>query len=83
MARGFIPFDLDQRFLLPCDVREWLPEGHLARFILDVVEELDLRELMQAYAKSTDRGRAGYHPKMLLWPDTVWLLHGRTLIAPD
>lgn len=66
MARGFLPFDLDQRFLLPPDLREWLPDAHLARFIADVVEELDLRQLMQAYVKNTDRGRAGYHPKMLL-----------------
>jgi transposase len=66
MAHGFIPFDLDQRFLLPPDVREWLPEGHLASFILEVVGELELGELMQAYAKSTERGRAGYHPRMLL-----------------
>jgi transposase len=66
MARGFIPFDVDQRFLLPPDLREWLPEGHLASFILEVVGELELGELMQAYAKNTERGRAGYHPKMLL-----------------
>jgi transposase len=66
MAHGFIAFDLDQRFLLPPDVRQWLPEGHLASFILEVVSELELVELMQAYAKNTDRGRAGYHPRMLL-----------------
>jgi transposase len=66
MAHGFIPFDLDQRFLLPPDLREWLPEGHLASFILEVVGELGLSELMQAYAKNTERGRAGYHPRMLL-----------------
>jgi transposase len=66
MAHGFIPFDLDQRFLLPPDVREWLPEGHLASFILEVAAELDLGELMQAYIKNTERGRPGYHPRMLL-----------------
>ena len=66
MAHGFIPFDLDQRFLLPPDLREWLPEGHLASFILEVVGELELSELMHAYAKNTERGRAGYHPRMLL-----------------
>jgi len=66
MARAFIPFDLNQRFLLPPDMRDWLKEGHLACFILDVVEELELGELMQAYAKNTERGRCGYHPKMLL-----------------
>ena len=65
MARGFIPFDIDQHFLLPPDLREWLPEGHLASFIIEVVAELDLSELMQAYAKNTERGRAGYNPRVL------------------
>lgn len=66
MAHGFIAFDVNQRSLLPPDLREWLPEGHLANFILEVVGELELGELMQAYAKKTDRGRAGYDPRMLL-----------------
>jgi transposase len=66
MARSFLPFDLNQPFLLPLDIRDWLPEKHLARFILDVVDTLDLSELMQTYARSSDRGRAGYNPKMLL-----------------
>lgn len=66
MAKSFLPFDLHQRFLLPPDIRDWLPEKHLARFILDVVDSLDLTELLAAYQKNTDRGRAGYHPKMML-----------------
>ena len=66
MARTFLSYDLDQRFLLPPDVREWLPEAHLARFILDVVDTLDLAALMGAYTKTETRGRAGYDPKMLL-----------------
>ena len=66
MARGFLPFDLNQPFLLPPDLRDWLPEKHLARFILDVVDSLDLAELMRTYARSSDRGRPGYNPKMLL-----------------
>ena len=66
MAKHFLPFDLNQPFLLPPDLREWLPERHLARFVLDVVDALDLSKLMAAYLKNNDRGRAGYHPKMLL-----------------
>jgi len=66
MAKRFLPFDLNQPFLLPPDLREWVPEEHLARFILDVVEALDLSKLMAAYRKNSDRGRSGYHPKMLL-----------------
>jgi transposase len=66
MARNFLPFDLNQPFLLPPDIRDWLPEKHLARFIMDVVDTLDLSEVMRTYVRSSDRGRAGYNPKMLL-----------------
>jgi len=37
MARGYLPWNLDQRLLLPVDMRSWLPEGHLVLFVLDVV----------------------------------------------
>ena len=37
MAKGYLPYSVDQRLLLPVDMREWLPEKHLALFILDVV----------------------------------------------
>ena len=40
MTKLFRPYSLDQRLLLPPDLREWLPEGHLALFVSDVVEEL-------------------------------------------
>lgn len=38
MAKGFLPYEVDQRLLLPPDLREWLPEGHLALFVLDLVQ---------------------------------------------
>jgi hypothetical protein len=44
----FRPIDHDIDFLLPPSVQEWLPEGHLARYVVEVVEGLDLRELAQA-----------------------------------
>jgi len=66
MARAFLPFDLNQPFLLPPDIRDWVPEQHLARFIVDVVETVDLTELMRAYLHSSDAGRPEYHPKMML-----------------
>ena len=65
MAKGFLPYNLDQRLLLPPDMRAWLPEGHLALFVSDVVDELDLSEIYAAYAGKDDRGRAGYHPTMM------------------
>jgi transposase len=59
----FRPIDRDIDFLLPPSVQEWLPEAHLARYVVEVVEGLDLRELEQAYA---GRGSAPYHPATLL-----------------
>ena len=53
--------DID--FLLPPSVQEWLPEGHLARYVVEVVEGLDLSELERAYA---GQGSAAYHPALLL-----------------
>jgi hypothetical protein len=42
MAYNFLGCDRDQPFLLPPDLRDWLPAGHLAWFVLDVVDQLDL-----------------------------------------
>jgi transposase len=62
MAR-FIAVDRDTQFLFPPSVQEWLPEDHLARFVVDVVEQLDLSELEQSYA---GRGSDAHHPGMLV-----------------
>jgi len=56
---------LDQPFLLPPALQDWLPEGHLARFIADVAETLDLSEIYSAYERKDGRGMAAYHPLML------------------
>jgi len=66
MARGFLPYTLDQRLLLPPDMRAWLPEGHLALFVSDLVDALDLSKVYAAYERDDDRGRAGYHPAMMV-----------------
>ncbi|OHC26930.1 MAG: transposase [Pseudomonadales bacterium RIFCSPHIGHO2_02_FULL_60_43] len=50
-------------FLLPPSVQDWLPKSHLARYVVEVVEGLDLSKLESAYA---GRGSAAYHPAMLL-----------------
>ena len=42
MAKGFLPYALDPRLLLPPDMRAWLPDGQLALFLSDVVEQMDL-----------------------------------------
>jgi hypothetical protein len=48
---------LDQTLLLPPSVHDWLPEGHLARFIADVTEELDLASIYRSYERD-GRGMA-------------------------
>jgi len=55
--------DRDIDFLLPPSVQEWLPEGHLARYVVEVVEGLDLGDLERTYA---GKGSAAYHPAQLL-----------------
>lgn len=59
----FRPIDRETDYLLPPSVQDWLPESHLARYIVDVVEGLDLSELERAYA---GRGSDAYHPAILL-----------------
>lgn len=59
----FIQFDRNQQYLLPPSVDEWLPEDHLARFIVEVIDQLDLSKLTRHYS---GRGSAAYHPALLL-----------------
>lgn len=65
VPRCFREYTLDQPLLLPQDMREWLPEGHLAYFVLDVVEQLDLSAIYAAYATRRG-GQPPYHPRLLL-----------------
>jgi transposase len=74
MARDFLPYDLDQQYPLPPSLKEWLPAGHLAFFISDVVDSLDLSAIMGAYQKDELRGRPGYNLAML----AKLLLYGYT-----
>jgi Transposase domain (DUF772) len=60
---NFRPHDRDTGFLLPPSVDEWLPERHLARFVVEVIEGLDLRAMSGSYRGS---GSASYHPRLLL-----------------
>ena len=59
----FVPVDRETQYLFPPSVQEWLPDDHLARFIVDVVEQLDLSALEQSYA---GRGSDAHHPAMLV-----------------
>src|SRR6201996_6292036 len=60
---NFRQVDRQTGFLLPPCVDEWLPQRHLARFVVEVIDGLDLRELIGSYRGS---GSASYHPRMLL-----------------
>jgi transposase len=60
---NFRTIDRETGFLLPPSVDEWLPEKHLARFVVEVVDGLDLRAMSGSYRGS---GSASYHPRMLL-----------------
>ncbi len=59
----FHAIDRDTPFPLPPSVQAWLPEGHLARYVVEVVEGLDLSDLERAYS---GRGSTAYHPALLL-----------------
>src|SRR3546814_5246713 len=60
---NFIPVDRQTDYLFPPSVQDWLPENHLARFIVEVIERLDLSELTRQYG---GRGSAAHHPAVLL-----------------
>ena len=63
MSTNFIPTDRNTLYLLPPSVQDWLPEDHLARFVVDIVSQLDLRSITDQYG---GRGSKAYHPRMLL-----------------
>jgi transposase len=63
VINNFRPIDRQTGYLLPPSVDEWLPEKHLARFIVEVIDGLDLRTMSGSYRGS---GSASYHPCMLL-----------------
>jgi transposase len=64
MPKKYRPYEPKQQLLLPPNLEEWLPEDHMARFVSDVVEELDLDEITAVYEQE-DRGYPPYHPGMM------------------
>ena len=65
MSKTFRPYEPDQPFLMPASMREWLPSGHLAYFVSDVVEQLDLSAVTERYAHE-ERGYPPYHPQLMV-----------------
>ena len=65
MAQNFLSCDRDQPMLLPADLREWLPEDHLAWFVLDAVSEMNLERFFAGY-RQDGWGRAAHDPEMMV-----------------
>lgn len=65
MAKRFRDCNLDQSYLLPPSPHDWLPERHLARFLAEVVGELNLRGFYAHYEEGDGRGLAAYDPEMM------------------
>lgn len=65
MAQNLLGCDRDPSLLLPPDPRDWLDEDHLAWFVIEAIEELDLEPFYAAY-RADGHGRAAHDPKMML-----------------
>ena len=64
MPKGYREYFPDQDFLLPPSLGQWLPEGHLAYFVSDVVDQLDLTPMHAEYGEEK-RGQPPYDPRMM------------------
>jgi transposase len=65
MAKRYRLYEPEQLFLLPPSLREWLPEDHLAYFVSDLVDDLDLSDIEAVYEEE-ERGQPPYHPRMMV-----------------
>lgn len=65
MPQNFLTCDRDQPLLLPPDLRDWLPDDHLAWFVIEAIDELDLGSFYASY-RSDGHGAAAHEPKMML-----------------
>ena len=66
MGQNFIADTVNQTLLFPPSLHDWLPEDHLARFLLDVVSALDLSAIYKSYQEKDGRGQAAYAPEMMV-----------------
>lgn len=65
MSQNFLSCERDQQLLMPTDLREWLPDDHLAWFVLDAVDQIDLEPFYSAY-RTDGWGRAAHDPPMMV-----------------
>ena len=82
MPQNFIESRREQGFLLPPDVREWLPADHLAWFVIDAVKDLDLRAFYGAY-RADGHGAAAYEPSVMVTVILFAFATGCALVASD
>lgn len=68
MSNYFKEYNQNEQYLFPPSLHDWLPEGHLAYFINEIVEEMDLSEIYKEYKE--ERGQPPYSPLMMV---RVWL----------
>src|SRR3974377_1125206 len=66
MGQNFFSDTVNQTLLFPPSLHDWLHEGHLARFLVDVVSTLDLSAIYASYAEKDGRGQASYAPEMMI-----------------
>jgi transposase len=66
MGKTFRAYDMNQQLLLPPDLRQWLRDDHLALYVSDVVESLDLSGITKVYDEGDLRGRPPYHPALMV-----------------
>lgn len=63
MVVNFVTIDRDTPYLLPPSVQDYVPEDHLARFVVEIVDQLNLPGILGVYA---GKGKSPYHPAMLI-----------------
>jgi len=66
MGQNFYPDTITQTLMFPPSLHDWLPDGHLARFLVDVVSALDLSAIYTSYQEKDGRGQAAYAPEMMV-----------------
>ena len=74
MSKTYLPYDPDQQLLLPAALREWLPEDHLAYFISDIADQLDLSEITARY-EGERRGGPPYRLPRIKYRVTLFPHH--------
>ncbi len=78
MSTSYVPYHPEQQQLLPSALQEWLPQGHLAYFISDTVDSLNLSAFHARYAGGGSRNQPFHPGMMVLCPSKFRARHART-----